>query len=378
MIIHIIINFDALRTKNSTPGIKKGSIRYRQFLFGIMAFYITDFLWGFLYEKRMIALTYIDTVGFFVSMVMSVLLWTRFVVAFIENRGTFGKILIGSGWTIFAFQIIALVINIFTPFFFGFDSNKEYVPGQARFITLMMQMVLYLITSVYTLFVAVKTEGVTKAHHRTIGFSGFVMMVFILLQSLFPLMPFYSIGCLLATCMIHSFVYKDETIEHNLEMKAANQRAFRDGLTGIRNKMAYLETLKDIETRIDNGSLTEYGIVVFDLNDLKKVNDTLGHEAGDEYIRSGCRLICHHFKHSPVFRIGGDEFVAILMGNDYNERRSLVESFEQLIDSNKGRGLVVISSGMDIYIPDSDDNYNAVFKRADKKMYERKQLLKQS
>jgi GGDEF domain-containing protein len=53
---------------------------------------------------------------------------------------------------------------------------------------------------------------------------------------------------------------------------------------------------------------------MFDLNDLKHINDRYGHERGDEYIVNCCRLICQVFKHSPVFRIGGDEFVALLRG----------------------------------------------------------------
>lgn len=75
-----------------------------------------------------------------------------------------------------------------------------------------------------------QSEGKTRAHHRTIGFSGIVMSLFILLQCQYPLMPFYSIGCLLATCTIHSFVYKDEMLEHFKEMEVARRMAFRDPL----------------------------------------------------------------------------------------------------------------------------------------------------
>ena len=71
------------------------------------------------------------------------------------------------------------------------------------------------------------------------------MSLFILLQSLYPLMPFYSVGCLLATCMIHSFIYKDEMLESYLETQKAKRMAFRDALTGVKSKMAYLDTLKD-------------------------------------------------------------------------------------------------------------------------------------
>jgi diguanylate cyclase (GGDEF) domain len=309
-------------------------------------------------------------------MVLSVLLWTRFVVAYLSSYGRFGKTLLYGGWLIFTYEIIALIINLFIPIVFGFAEDKEYQPGQARYITLFIQMILFLVTSVYTLVVAVKTDGENKSHHRTVGFSGIVMTIFIALQSLYPLMPLYSIGCLLATCMIHSFVYKDEIIEHDREIAMAKIKSYRDPLTGVKNKLAYIEALKDLEIRVEDGELTKYGMVVFDLNDLKKVNDTKGHDAGDEYIKNACKLICLRFKHSPVFRVGGDEFVAILEGDDYENRTSLIEAFESTAEENKKDGRVVVASGLSIYNSEIDNNYNDVFRRADKKMYERKQLLK--
>jgi len=60
------------------------------------------------------------------------------------------------------------------------------------------------------------------------------------------------------------------------------------------------------------GEAPEFGVIGCDVNGLKKINDTLGHKAGDEYICAACKMLCEYFKHSPVFRIGGDEFVVIL------------------------------------------------------------------
>ena len=269
------------------------------------------------------------------------------------------------------------MINLFNPIVFGFGADKEYQPGQARYITLFAQMFLFLVTSIYTLYVSRKTDGNTSLHHKTICISGIIMTVFIALQSLYPLLPFYAVGCLLASCMVHSFIYSGRLYEYARQTGTARQMAYRDPLTGVKNKLAYIEALQKLEIRLDEGSLKEFGVVVFDLNGLKKVNDTLGHDAGDEYIKSASSLICVRFKHSPVFRIGGDEFVVILEGDDYRERAALLEAFDLLVEENMKNGLVVVSSGCDIYDPDSDESYNDVFKRADRKMYERKSLLKQ-
>ena len=262
------------------------------------------------------------------------------------------------------------------PIVFTFSADKVYQALPARFIALFMQMILFFASAVYAFYVSSKSEGITKHHYMTVGFSGIIMAVFIAFQMMFPFMPFYALGCLFATCAIHSFIYREKDIEHGREMENANRRALIDGLTGVKNKLAYLESLHDLELQAKEHSYEGYGVVVFDLNGLKEVNDTLGHDAGDEYLRNGCKMICEIFAHSPVYRIGGDEFVVILKGSDFENREVLKEQFDKMIDENLGNGTIVISSGMAVFDPDIDESYTEVFIRADKKMYERKMALK--
>ena len=281
LIVLIIINIEAFRKVEKT---RENSLRlkYRQYLLALGAFFLSDILWGSFYEQRWLILTYSDTCLFFAFMALSVLFWTRGVVAFSGKNGEAGKMLVISGCMIFLFEIIALVVNLFIPIVFKFREDKEYVPLPARYIGLLLQMILFLITSVYSAIMAVRSEGLNRSHYRTISISGIIMAFFITVQMVFPLMPFYSMGCLFGTCLIHTFVYKDKDVEHNMAIGLAKQKAYKDGLTGVRNKLAYLETLADLETAIEGGELTEYGVVVFDVNDLKTINDTLGHKVGDE------------------------------------------------------------------------------------------------
>lgn len=374
LVIHIIINIRALGKPQESSRYNARQT-YRSFLFGVMLYYISDILWGILYGAKYIIPTYIDTVIYFSSMVLSMLLWTRFIVAYLDNKGHFGRILIYGGWIIFCYEMLVLVINFFIPIVFTFK-DKEYIPGQARYITLFIQMFLFLMTSGYTFAKAFSIKDADKSRHITVGISGLIMTVFIALQSLYPLLPFYAVGCLLATCMIHSFVYRDETREYANKLESNKQMAYRDALTGVKNKNAYVEAVMSIDNRVQTGELQQFGVVVFDVNGLKRVNDTLGHDAGDEYIRSACRMICVMFKHSPVFRIGGDEFVVILEGDDYENRTYLHTTFDQDVEENQRRGLVVVSCGMDIYDSQEDSEFNDVFKRADKNMYKRKEFLK--
>ena len=112
------------------------------------------------------------------------------------------------------------------------------------------------------------------------------------------------------------------------------------------------------------------------MNGLKVINDTLGHKAGDEYIRKASRMICDIFQHSPVYRTGGDEFVVILTGRDYLIRKELVLALHDRSVEHISTNEVVISGGLSDYQPGSDSSLHDAFERADALMYEEKKLLK--
>ena len=117
--------------------------------------------------------------------------------------------------------------------------------------------------------------------------------------------------------------------------------------------------------------------MVCDINGLKAINDTEGHKAGDAYIKASGMLICRVFQHSPVFRIGGDEFAVILRGEDYENRERLLSELKRQVEDNLriGKGPVV-ASGIAEYRPKEDCSVGDVFNRADSRMYEDKLRLK--
>ena len=376
LIVHLIINYDLMKKVSNVGTHSVAQKRYRRFLFALIAYYLTDIIWGSLYENGHMLLTYIDTVAVFVTMTLSVLLWTRALIVFIDDKSKFGKIVLGGGWTIFLTEIIVLVVNFFYPIVFKFDENHTYIALPARYITMLMQMILYCMASFFALGIAFRSEGDRRFHYRTVGFSSFIMAVFIALQDLYPLLPMYAVGCLFASCMVHSFVYNDSITKSTRQLENANQKAYRDGLTGVKNKLAYIDSLRQLELDSTEETLSNYGVAVFDINDLKLTNDTKGHEAGDELIKNACAIICKQFKHSPVFRIGGDEFAAILKGSDFDNREDLFREFTATIDENNKSGGVVVAGGMAVFDPELDDNYTDVFMRADHQMFERKEHLK--
>ncbi len=175
---------------------------------------------------------------------------------------------------------------------------------------------------------------------------------------------------------INEEIEKEE--EHIRELSSEREMARRDELTGIKNKNAYQEFEESIQKRIDAKSeILPFAMLVCDINNLKQINDTLGHKAGDELIKNACKLICETFSHSPVYRIGGDEFVAVLSGEDFFERDKKIKKFRNKIIKNiKTPNGVVVATGMSEFDSFNDKKISDVFERADTRMYENKKYLK--
>jgi diguanylate cyclase (GGDEF)-like protein len=125
------------------------------------------------------------------------------------------------------------------------------------------------------------------------------------------------------------------------------------------------------------GSVPPFAVVVFDCNNLKTVNDQNGHDKGDIYLKNTAQVICEVFDHSPVFRIGGDEFTAILIGKDYENRKKLLQMFdEKCAEMRKHESdvwkQVDVARGIAEYNPQEEETISDVVRRADKNMYENK------
>lgn len=154
----------------------------------------------------------------------------------------------------------------------------------------------------------------------------------------------------------------------------AQTRANVDALTGVKNKHAYLDAEDKLNFRITGQEQPEFAITILDVNDLKKVNDTGGHQAGDQYLRNACMIICKIFSHSPVFRIGGDEFAVISQESDYECIEELIGKVSDHNTEASLTGGIVIACGMSKF--DHDTCVSAVFERADQNMYDNKSSLK--
>ena len=157
-----------------------------------------------------------------------------------------------------------------------------------------------------------------------------------------------------------------------------NSRLYVDALTSVRNKGAFDRYVADLQEKLggpeDPGP---FAVGVFDCDDLKAVNDNFGHDKGDLYLKAASSLICHVYRHSPVFRIGGDEFAVVLMGEDYAARAELARAFGEQCAATAGPDAapwqrVSVSAGFARYDPALDGTVSDTVRRADHEMYENK------
>ena len=158
--------------------------------------------------------------------------------------------------------------------------------------------------------------------------------------------------------------------------------AYQDALTGVKNKAAYDRDAKLLSEKIKNKEDIEFAIVMIDVNDLKGINDTFGHDSGDIYIKGSCAIACEIFKKSPVYRVGGDEIAIILQGEDYENRFNLVdeakEEYRKSLENEKVEKFRRFSAAVGLATFDKvhDEEIESVFRRADKAMYQNKTAIK--
>ena len=398
LVVLLITNFDLIFLRRSFDKIPAQK-QYRLFLISVVLFYIADLLWGLFEEYDVHAADYAVTVSFFAIMATSVCLWSFYVVAYLGKRKFFSLSLIIIGVTLLVSGIALIVINFFHPIMFKFVdvtvdgvTKRQYQSLAFRTVYFIAQGIMFLITAVYAFIVAsLKAERKSKTKHIAIGIFGLEMAVFIVLQILIPMAPIYSFGYLFGLLVVNTFVVTEQKKEYRValaegldrekkvqaELGSTKQMAYVDSLTGAKSVHAYVEMEENLDKKIANNTAPNFAVVVLDLNDLKYVNDKLGHDAGDQYLIDAVNIIKQFFPTTDVYRFGGDEFALILTGKDYETRNEKLDAFNKMIDNNFETGNPIISTGLSNYRPGKDNTYRSVFKRADERMYIRKKQLKE-
>ena len=292
IILLLIINQDFF-WNNDGHNLTKTMRTYRLFLIGVMVYLVTDLLWGILNSNHLISLLFIDTSIHFAAMVGAVMLWTQYVVLYLDTGSAFERVLQIAGRIFFALELIFIVVNIFTPVLFWFDESGVYQAGIARHITLGIQIFMFLVTAAYTLFVASKSKGRVRHRHMTIGFFGVAMMLLITIQVFYPLLPLYAIGYMLGTSLLHSFVVEDEKEEYRRELEKAakidqkQKKELSESREALKDALAIAESANKAKTSFLSNMSHEIRTpmnAIIGLNNIA-MNDPTASDQVKEYLR---------------------------------------------------------------------------------------------
>ena len=177
-----------------------------------------------------------------------------------------------------------------------------------------------------------------------------------------------------------STAFENMALQLKEHEKLQHLLAYRDSLTGLRNTNSYWAWITDFDKEIETGEIV-FGVIVLDINYLKETNDRYGHDVGNKLIVSAAHIISSIFKRSPVFRIGGDEFLVILRNRDLDEMEELCMKFDEecrnkSIETETENIPIRIAKGFARYDSQKDSNFIDVFNRADDAMYESKRKMK--
>ena len=238
---------------------------YRAFIISVTLFYAVDILWGTFADLDVLPLLYADTVVFFVSLGIIALLWTRFLTVYIGGKGKTNMFMLGIGFAMLVFVVVMLIINIFNPILFEFKDGK-YVAKTGRYLLFLGQLIVFTLSAFGSLVEAFSKRSINKKNRfLVISVFSIAMIVAIVFQLLYPLLPFYSIGCMVGVCLVNTFVAESEKeesrlrlevllkkeIENQQELSSTKALVYKDSLTGANSKFAYVEMEEKIDKLIN-------------------------------------------------------------------------------------------------------------------------------
>lgn len=220
----------------------------------------------------------------------------------------------------------------------------------------MLGILIMIVSAFISAFKYTAVDTMDRAQYLRVGMLGFVI-------------------CLAVSSQLNTY----RLMEQGMKYTIVKNLAYMDGLTGLGNRTAYLEKL-EVLVKNGNGSL---GIVFLDINNLKQVNDHIGHEAGDQLICLAADLIHATFgKEGHVYRIGGDEFCVLIEGETlYSRYKERLSEFECRIEAeNKKKDVpfrVQVAQGFSICNQLTTVKIDQTIAEADGRMYSDKARQKE-
>ena len=219
ILVHLIFNYNLMfRGKFETHH----GIRYRRFLFGILAFFVTDAAWGVFAGLGWIAPWYVDTLFYFISLSVVVFLWSRFVSEYLGFGKPTERFLDLCACSLVAFNMAASVSNPFTGNFFYFDALGEYKAGWMRDMSFYLLVAFNVAAGLVALVNGIRSRDVDRRKSIMVFMCCFTLSAAVVMQVAWVVTPFTTFGCLVGCCVFNVFVVQDEqAAQHMAELEDA-------------------------------------------------------------------------------------------------------------------------------------------------------------
>ena len=166
-------------------------------------------------------------------------------------------------------------------------------------------------------------------------------------------------------------------IEAKRLMQSLRDSSMRDPLTGLYNRRFLEEYVVTMTSGVRRRG-SQLGILMCDVDHFKQVNDTLGHEVGDDVLKGACAVITHAIRESDMLvRYGGEEFMVVLLDTDEEHSLKAAERIRAAMESHKfsttnGPMTKTLSIGLSMY-PSDDEDFWRCTKFADVALYDAKE-----
>lgn len=191
----------------------------------------------------------------------------------------------------------------------------------------------------------------------------------------FPILyaAFFSVGLVL------EFILEYTQTELSKSREKYKKLSYYDGLTGLLNERSYFKEIEKLN-ELTKEKKDDYIIMVMDLNGLKITNDKYGHRYGCHLIVLTGQILQNIFKESLLFHVGGDEFQAVIIGNDLIRFDELMEEFKEKLLYTKVMfedKELILSLAYGYARSNHMSLYRELFEEADKMLYANKKIIKE-
>lgn len=363
-----------LHDKRPAADINREERAYWVLIKWVIFFCLQDAVWGICASDLVTSdmPLFISSTVFHLSTVGTTFFWLCFILIYLGDRVKHPKTLLAIDGIVVMVQVAMLIVNMFHPVIFHVEGGR-YFTEPYRVVAFLNQYVVYLLMSMVAGIVTLTKRGSHRNRYAAVFFYSIAPVLTGLAQFVYPDGPFYSMGYFFGCFVIHIFVVIRERdllvqFQSRQALKEQSKLANTDELTSLLNRHAYEVAMSQHQIAPSDVNFT---YIAMDINGLKVVNDTLGHKAGDELIKGAtdCMRICLG-SYGKLYRIGGDEFVAIIHATQ-RELEFLQKDLEEKVMDWRGEMVSSLSISVGIAAKREFPNYPVLELAviADERMY---------